>query len=59
MPTRLAAETALYAPVKRFLESLGFEAKGEIRGCDVVALRACAPDEGARANAARTSSSSN
>ncbi len=46
MPTRLAAETALYAPVKRFLESLGFEAKGEIRGCDVVALRACAPDDG-------------
>ncbi len=31
-------ETALYAPVKRFLESLGFEAKGEILGCDVVAL---------------------
>lgn len=37
------AETALYAPVKRFLESLGFEAKGEINGCDVVALRAGTP----------------
>ena len=31
-------ETSLYAPVKRFLESLGFEAKGEICGCDIVAL---------------------
>ncbi len=31
-------ETSLYPPVKRFLESLGFEAKGEVCGCDVVAL---------------------
>ena len=31
-------ETALYAPVKRFLEGLGFEVKGEVRDCDVVAL---------------------
>ncbi len=31
-------ETSLYLPVKRFLESLGFEVKGEICGCDVVAL---------------------
>ncbi len=31
-------ETTLYRPVKRFLESLGFEAKGEICGCDIVAL---------------------
>jgi hypothetical protein len=31
-------ETALYLPVKRFLEGLGFEAKGEVCGCDVVAL---------------------
>lgn len=31
-------ETNLYAPVKRFLETLGFEVKGEICGCDVVAL---------------------
>ena len=37
--TRAASETSLYAPVKRYLESLGFEAKGEICGCDVVALR--------------------
>jgi hypothetical protein len=32
-------ETALYLPVKRFLEKLGFEVKGEIRGCDMVALK--------------------
>jgi len=35
-PTR---ETALYLPVKRFLESRGFAVKGEICGCDLVALR--------------------
>ncbi len=32
-------ETALYHPVKRFLENLGFAAKGEVGGCDVVALK--------------------
>lgn len=32
-------ETALYLPVKRFLETLGFSVKGEIGGCDVVALK--------------------
>ncbi|MCA6107331.1 DUF2161 domain-containing phosphodiesterase [Bradyrhizobium cenepequi] len=31
-------ETSLYLPVKRFLEKLGFTVKGEIGGCDVVAL---------------------
>ena len=31
-------ETNLYLPVKRFLEGLGFEVKGEICGCDIVAL---------------------
>ncbi len=31
-------ETSLYAPVKRFLEQLGFEAKGEVCGCDIVAI---------------------
>src|SRR5258707_7169715 len=31
-------ETALYLPVKRFLESLGFTVKGEVGGCDLVAL---------------------
>lgn len=32
-------ETALYLPVKRFLENLGFSVKGEVGGCDVVALK--------------------
>jgi hypothetical protein len=32
-------ESQLYLPVKRFLERLGFEVKGEICGCDLVALR--------------------
>ena len=36
-------ETSLYAPVKRFLESLGFCVKGEICGCDLVALRGDEP----------------
>src|SRR4051794_41808203 len=31
-------ETALYLPVKRFLERLGFTVKGEVGGCDLVAL---------------------
>jgi hypothetical protein len=31
-------ETALYLPVKRFLERLGFAVKGEIGGCDLVGL---------------------
>src|SRR5947199_10829669 len=31
-------ETALYQPVKAFLEGLGFSAKGEVGGCDLVAL---------------------
>ncbi len=33
------SETALYAPVKSYLESLGFAVKGEIGGCDIVGLR--------------------
>ena len=32
-------ETALYAPVKGFLEALGFVVKGEVGGCDLVALK--------------------
>jgi hypothetical protein len=31
-------ESTLYPPVKRFLEDLGFEVKGEVCGCDLVAL---------------------
>jgi hypothetical protein len=36
-------ETALYAATKHHLERLGFEPKGEICGCDIVALRAGDP----------------
>ena len=36
-------ETSLYAPVKRFLEGLGFEVKGEVCGCDIVAVDRGAP----------------
>ncbi|MBV9531313.1 MAG: hypothetical protein JO283_09645 [Bradyrhizobium sp.] len=36
-------ETALYLPVKHFLEMLGFSVKGEIGGCDLVALKGCDP----------------
>jgi hypothetical protein len=36
-------ETALYAPVKRFLEAQGFSVKGEVCGCDLVALRGDGP----------------
>ena len=31
-------ETALYPTVKRFLEAAGFQVKGEICGCDIVAV---------------------
>ncbi|MCM2474110.1 hypothetical protein HGO38_11565 [Rhizobium sp. CG5] len=31
-------ETTLYLPIKRFLEAAGYEVKGEIGGCDIVAL---------------------
>ncbi len=33
------AETALYPTVKRFLERAGFTVKGEVCGCDIVAVR--------------------
>jgi hypothetical protein len=36
-------ETALYLPVKRFLEGFGFEVKGEIGSCDLVALSPDSP----------------
>src|SRR5260370_31002796 len=38
------AEASLYKPVKAFLEQLGYTAKGEIRGCDVVAVRDGVPE---------------
>ncbi|WP_295850550.1 DUF2161 family putative PD-(D/E)XK-type phosphodiesterase [Tardiphaga sp.] len=36
-------ETSLYLPVKNFLEGLGFTVKGEIGGCDLVALNGDEP----------------
>src|SRR5690242_5918271 len=38
MPTR-PRETSLYGAVKCFLEAQGFEVKGEVCGCDIVAVR--------------------
>jgi hypothetical protein len=37
------SEVELYAPIKTFLEAQGYEVKGEIGACDIVALRG---DEG-------------
>jgi hypothetical protein len=36
-------EAALYMPVKEFLERRGYEVKGEVRGCDLVARRGDEP----------------
>ena len=37
------AETDLYPPIKRYLESLGYDVKGEVGKCDVVAVRGDEP----------------
>jgi len=37
------SEAALYPPVKAFLERQGYEVKGEVRGCDLVACRGDEP----------------
>src|SRR5258708_26072241 len=42
-PNLTTRETSLYLPVKRFLEGLGFEVKGEICGCDLFAIRGPEP----------------
>ena len=42
-PSPMRAETSLYGPVKRYLETLGFSVKGEVCGCDLVALRGDEP----------------
>jgi hypothetical protein len=36
-------EQTLYPPVKAYLEGLGYEVKGEVRGCDLVAVKAGDP----------------
>jgi hypothetical protein len=38
-------ETALYEPIKRFLEARGYEVKGEVCGCDLVARRGGDPGD--------------
>jgi hypothetical protein len=43
MPHERRPETSLYGPVKRYLETLGFTVKGEVCGCDLVALRGDKP----------------
>jgi hypothetical protein len=42
-PPAKRPETALYAPVKAFLEAQGYEVKGEVAGADVVARRGDEP----------------
>src|SRR5690606_13890092 len=37
-PENHVSETALYAPIKTFLETLGYAVKGEIGGCDVLGI---------------------
>lgn len=39
----LPPETALYSPVKALLEAQGYAVKGEVGGCDVVAVRGDEP----------------
>ena len=43
MPRERPPETSLYRPVKRYLEKRGFTVKGEVCGCDLVALRGDEP----------------
>jgi hypothetical protein len=43
VPKRVA-EASLYPPVKAFLERHGYTVKGEIRGCDVVAVKEGVPE---------------
>jgi hypothetical protein len=42
-------ETSLYRPVKRFLEARGFAVKGEVCGCDLVAVPVAAANGADRA----------
>ena len=38
MPHERRTETSLYRPVKRYLDTLGYTVKGEVCGCDLVAI---------------------
>ena len=39
----MSLESDLYAPIKALLEGQGYSVKGEVRGCDVVAVRGSEP----------------
>jgi hypothetical protein len=39
----MSLESDLYAPVKALLEAQGYSVKGEVKGCDVVAVRGAEP----------------
>src|SRR5262245_1410551 len=43
MQAKRQSETSLYGPVKRYLETLGYTVKGEVCGCDLVAIRGDQP----------------
>lgn len=43
MQGKRQSETSLYGPVKRYLETLGYTVKGEVCGCDLVAIRGDQP----------------
>src|SRR5437870_12762925 len=43
MSDEITTEATLYRPVKAFLEAQGFEVKGEVCGCDLVARRGDEP----------------
>ena len=36
---KVKAESELYAPVKKWLEAKGYTVRGEVRGCDIVAVK--------------------
>ena len=38
-------ESDLYLPLKQFLEAQGYEVKGEVKDCDVLAVHKDNPDE--------------
>ncbi|MDF2668300.1 MAG: hypothetical protein K0R67_606 [Paenibacillus sp.] len=39
----IQSETELYSPIKNYLELLGYEVKGEVKHCDLVAIRGDEP----------------
>jgi hypothetical protein len=46
MQGKRQSETSLYGPAKRYLETLGYTVKGEVCGCDLVAIRGDQPPIG-------------